>query len=411
MRLKSFFILIFIIFFNVFNLYSKNVILNKDVKKSDSYIKSLLNNDNHFNSWTVSFNTGLPILYSSDLRSFTKDFKGWGFDFQIPITKQLNHVFGLQLLTQVGKTVQFTNNQRGARLQTGDYLIGTTKYFASSLILDLNLTNILRPDIISDIYKWSLHSYFGPGLIYYKVHLTSHNGRKLFGTDKKSYDDVISIFDGLDSLFFQGGLGLKYKINNNLDSEIKGMWVFTGDETFDGSGPGNFSDSRMFVADIKPGTNDSFLTISLGTTYTFGDSCYESLFWHNPMKKIYNLFHVISVLSDKIDKYDENHNLFKINNYNSIDNININYNKRYIIDQNKKFTKDDLYFLLKYNLFNKYINLYDKLIENDNKYVNQKFFNVNKGKSVLKKNRCHKKLTCYNKKKTNYRIRKQKKCY
>jgi OOP family OmpA-OmpF porin len=331
----------------MFNIYGKNYkFYHNDrhiIEHQDKYIESsipychefyksssnILNDDiKKFNSWSLGVYSGLPVLHSADLRSFVKGHNGWGWDFQIPITKQLTHVFGLQFLSQVGQTTQFSTSSE-ARMPTHDYLIGRTKYIANSLLIDLNFTNMLR-SCNAESYKWGIHGYFGPGLLYYKVNLTSFSGRKLFGTSLNKYEDVVSIFNGLDSLFCQGGLGLKYKINNNLETELKGMWIFTGDEKFDGSGTGHFSDSRMFVADIKPGTNDSLFTISMGLTYTFGDKADESLFWYNPMKYIHDILH------SSPNKYSD----INKNNLGKVDHVSkllINTDNDELIDSNTPY--------------------------------------------------------------------------
>lgn len=237
-----------------------------------------------FNSWSIGAYGGLPILHSADLRSFTKENKGWGYDAQLAITKQFTHAFGLQLLGQYGKTKQFSRPNEGG-LTGGSYWNGETKYCGVSLLSDLNFTNLLRRVDNKSEYKWALHGYAGPGVLYYTAKLNSSNGQGA-GSVKSNYTDKINFSSGLGSVFFQAGLGLKYKISPGLDAELRGIWVYTGDEAFDGSGFGSRDDhERFLIAYIKPGRFDSFLNTSLGLNYTFGNNP-RSLFWYDPFKAL-----------------------------------------------------------------------------------------------------------------------------
>ncbi|XOD68702.1 MAG: OmpA family protein [Flavobacteriales bacterium AspAUS03] len=237
-----------------------------------------------FNSWSIGLYGGVPVLHSGDLRSFTKDNKSWGYDVQLPITKQITHAFGLQLLGQYGQTKQFSRPNEGGLMKRA-YWIGKTNYWGMSLLTDVNFTSLLRGVDNKSQYRWALHGYAGPGVLYYITKLNSSDGSKLEGM-QSSYNDKIMFSSGLGSIFFQGGLGLKYKISRRFDAELRGMWIYTGDEAFDGSGFGSRGDERLSVADIKPGRYDSFFTTSLGFTYTIGGHP-ESLFWYDPLQALY----------------------------------------------------------------------------------------------------------------------------
>ncbi|XCI75756.1 MAG: OmpA family protein [Flavobacteriales bacterium] len=237
-----------------------------------------------FNSWSIGLYGGVPVLHSGDLRSFTKDNKGWGYDVQLALTKQITHAFGLQFLGQYGQTRQFSRPNEGGLIKRA-YWKGQTDYWGVSLLADVNFTSILRRVDNKSRYRWALHGYAGPGVLYYKAKLNSSDGSKPEGM-QPSYTDKITLSSGLGSIFFQGGLGLKYKISRSLDAELRGMWVYIGDEVFDGSGFGSLGDERLPVADIKPVGYDSFFTTFLGVTYTIGDHP-ESLSWHDPLQALF----------------------------------------------------------------------------------------------------------------------------
>src|SRR5690606_14379331 len=128
-----------------------------------------------------------------------------------------------------------------------------------------------------------LHAYAGAGIIQYKaerkaIHVyhdtpTAHN-------EWRTIDDVK--FNDR-SVFAQVGLGLRYKMSQRFDMEMRAMYVMTGDEEFDASGAP--SPGKWTLADIEEGRDDNMLTLSLGLHYKIGRHK-ESLQWHDPLTSI-----------------------------------------------------------------------------------------------------------------------------
>ena len=79
------------------------------------------------------------------------------------------------------------------------------------------------------------------------------------------------------SIYAQVGAGLRYKINEKFDTELKAMYLMSGDEEFDGSGKPN---PRLGYtpADMEEGRDDNLVTLSLGLHYKFGKHK-EALQW------------------------------------------------------------------------------------------------------------------------------------
>lgn len=99
---------------------------------------------------------------------------------------------------------------------------------------------------------------------------------------------------GFGSVFFNGGGGLRYKVNQRLDIEAKAMYYFTGDEEFDGStggtqyDVGNFQDGTPIapIANIEEGKDDGLFTFSVGALFKLGKH-HEHLAWADPLADIY----------------------------------------------------------------------------------------------------------------------------
>lgn len=96
---------------------------------------------------------------------------------------------------------------------------------------------------------------------------------------------VFELKQNLDqaSFMYQGGLGLKYKINQIVDIETRLMYIITGDDEFDGGGDTQNDIYNM----IKANDSDNFFTANLGLTFKLGKSeNKEHLSWYDPLREI-----------------------------------------------------------------------------------------------------------------------------
>jgi OmpA-OmpF porin, OOP family len=212
-------------------------------------------------------------LQNSDLTSWSGGWFTPGYDLQFQVNKQISHAFGVSLQYQYGNTRQkalvddmYISKYRG-------YVWGKTQYNGISLLGDLNISNLWRRVDNTSQFRWSLHAYAGVGILGYKAERNFYNGSGtnfITVTDQKLSDK---------SVYSQVGLGLRHKISNRIDLELKSMYVMTGDEEFDGSGkpwPGYWT-----AADTEEGRDDNMLTVSLGLHFKIGKHP-EALQWYPP---------------------------------------------------------------------------------------------------------------------------------
>lgn len=240
--------------------------------------KPFNNSKKQFNDWSISAFGGINLLQNSDFVSWQGG--GYfepGYDFQFQLNKQITHAFGLSLQYQTGRT-------KGGQYIEDQWLSGhigwanvKTEYHGISLLADLNASNLLRRVDNKTEFKWALHLYGGVGLLGYKAYRDHYKG---------SGDDFKLITDqplGDKSVYSQVGAGIRRKLGNRLDAEIRAMYVMTGDEEFDGSGkPLPYRQNGGFTAaDTEEGRDDNMLTFSFGLHYKFGKHP-EALQWYAP---------------------------------------------------------------------------------------------------------------------------------
>ncbi|MDD3772047.1 MAG: OmpA family protein [Weeksellaceae bacterium] len=238
--------------------------------------------ETEFNHWYISAFAGGNVLQNSDLVSWGSGF-GFnpGYDFQFQVTREITHAFGLGIMAQIGKTEQYA---KAPHHWVWNKFEGKTKYHGISLMGDLNLSMLFRRIDNNSPFRWAAHLYGGVGFIGYTAERRGIETETPWETTYK-----VRLND--KSFFAQVGAGLRYKLNQRFDLELRAMYVMTGDEEFDASGdpfPGTFT-----LADVEEGRDDNMITLSLGLHYKIGKHK-ESLQWYDPLK-------TINQLSDKID--------------------------------------------------------------------------------------------------------------
>lgn len=248
------------------------------------YVEKFDNEARKLNDWAISVGGGAAFMAKADLTSFYDKKVNWGWNAYVSLDKQISHTFGLMLQYQMGET-----NQRGQLPGNLGVLSGvaeaSTKYRQVSLLGDLNFSNLLRRVDNHSPYRWALHGYAGIGFMGYDGYLVDNYA---YNAENKA-DDVYQDLN-IASFFYQGGIGLKYKVSRRVDIEARAMYIKSGDEEFDSGG---------WTRSAAPGYNlindtytDDMMTFNLGLSFKLGKHL-THLAWYDPLQdaygRIYNL--------------------------------------------------------------------------------------------------------------------------
>ena len=252
---------------------------------SSANVSPFTQESKRFNDWAISAGAGVPLMQSSDLTSIKgfgagKNLFGWSA--YLSVDKAITHAFGLKLQYDKGESRQgFVNTKDNVASPSGD--AARTQYDAISLLGDINFSNLLRRVDNKSPFRWALHGYAGAGTLAYRAY--RQNAGAAYN---QSLVTEIKPFK-LGSLFGQAGAGLKFRATKSLDFEARGMYILTGDDTFDGAGGSSYNGK------VNDNPSDNLINVTLGATLNLGK--HEShLFWHDPLQEIY---YKLDVLADK----------------------------------------------------------------------------------------------------------------
>ena len=236
---------------------------NKYYGMNQNYV-DFTSDQKKFNDWSIGVYGGLSLVQGADLNSWVDSdnlSNLYSYDVHAVLTKQITHAFGLGAQFNWGRTEQQSNRYRAH-----------TKYWMWALMGDLNFSQLFRRVDNKSRFGWALHGYAGIGTLQYEANLRDKTNNEGF---RKVADAA-----GFGSMYATGGAGLRYKLNQKFDAEIKAMYVYTGDEEFDGSR------SYGEIAELEEGKDDGLFTFNLGLIYKIGKH-QEHLAWADPLADIY----------------------------------------------------------------------------------------------------------------------------
>lgn len=246
-------------------------------------IEKFDNSSRKFKDWAISLGGGPAFTSHSDLTSRYDGKMNWGWNAYASIDKQLTHTFGLNLQYQMGET-----NQRGKLPGAEGVKAGVakanTEYKHISLLGDINFSNLLRRVDNHSSYRWALHGYAGVGFQGYKTLLLDNDlSQYVPNTFPIAVDQKLDF----NSLFFQGGVGLKFNASKLIDLELRTMYVISGDDEFDGGGDLHDAlNPRINYNLINPAASDNLFTVNLGLSLKLGKQK-THLAWYDPMQEVY----------------------------------------------------------------------------------------------------------------------------
>ncbi|WP_419869987.1 OmpA family protein [Chryseobacterium sp. CT-SW4] len=253
------------------------------------------NKARRFNDWSISVGGGAAFMVHSDLRSIYDKKVNWGYNAYVSLDKQISHVFGLSLAYQRGETKQKAQLDGEAGLLAG---VGTatTKYDQIALLGDINFSNLFRRVDNHSPYRWAFHGYAGIGFQGYKTSLHDDNEFRWSENPKRVPLFIKKDLD-INSLFYQFGIGLKYKVSKLIDIEARTMYIISGDDEFDGggwAGPQDYDpNSKVSKYNmIDDSRSDNMWTVNLGVSFKLGKN-QSHLAWHDPLQETYYRMSVV----------------------------------------------------------------------------------------------------------------------
>lgn len=237
------------------------------------------NKARRFRDWSISVGGGAAFMVHSDLKSLRKDKTNWGYNAYVSIDKQISHTFGLSLIYTKGETKQ-TGQLPGAAGVAAGVATATTQFDQLALMGDINFSNLLRRVDNHSPYRWAFHGYMGIGLQAFRTSLHDNNENRWSDNPKRIPSFVRQPLD-IGSVYYQGGLGLKYNVSKLIDVEARTMYIISGDDEFDGGGPA-YTGYNM----LNDRKSDNAWTVSLGVSFKLGKHL-SHLAWHDPLQEAY----------------------------------------------------------------------------------------------------------------------------
>ena len=163
-----------------------------------------------------------------------------------------------------------------------------------SLLGDINFSNLFRRVDNKSPYRWAFHGYVGVGVLGYNA--------KRQDEGASSYDTQTEVGLGFKNMAFQAGAGVKYKLSRRLDLGLKAMYVYTGEDEFDGGGKA-YSTINM----TEEQNSDNFFNFNLGLAYKIGRHA-SHLMWHDPLQELYYKLDSVPVADLEVCKSGDNDN-------------------------------------------------------------------------------------------------------
>lgn len=265
-------------------------------------IQKFDNKARKFNDWAISVGGGGAFMLFSDLTSRYGGKINWGYNAYVSLDKQISHTFGLSLIYQKGETNQ-KGEQLGKKADIAGVGVAKTKYDQVALLGDINFSNLLRRVDNHSPYRWAFHGYGGLGLMGYKTSLHD-NSEFRWSENPKRAPLFIDQKIGINSIFYQFGVGLKYKVSKLIDIEARTMYIISGDDEFDGGGYAEAQDYDTSSANskynmISKRRSDNALTVNLGVSFKLGKHD-THLSWYDPLENIYYRTNLLENTNDNL---------------------------------------------------------------------------------------------------------------
>ncbi|AYZ13609.1 OmpA family protein [Chryseobacterium arthrosphaerae] len=252
-------------------------------------VQTFDNKSRRFRDWSISVGGGPAFMVHSDLKSIRKDKTNWGYNAYVSVDKQITHAFALSVMYMRGETKQ-TAQLPGAAGQTSGIATATTQFDNISLLGDINFSNLFRRVDNHSPYRWAFHGYMGIGVQGFRTSLHDNDQFRWSNVPRRIPLFIKQDID-INSIFYQGGIGIKYNVSKLIDVEARTMYIISGDDEFDGGGWADPSDYDTSTPGSKYNMlnarrSDNAWTVSLGLSFKLGKHP-SHLAWHDPLQEAY----------------------------------------------------------------------------------------------------------------------------
>ncbi|MDG4653109.1 OmpA family protein [Chryseobacterium arthrosphaerae] len=252
-------------------------------------VQTFDNKSRRFRDWSISVGGGPAFMVHSDLKSIRKDKTNWGYNAYVSVDKQITHAFALSVMYMRGETKQ-TAQLPGAAGQTSGIATATTQFDNISLLGDINFSNLFRRVDNHSPYRWAFHGYMGIGVQGFRTSLHDNDQFRWSNVPRRIPLFIKQDID-INSIFYQGGIGIKYNVSKLIDVEARTMYIISGDDEFDGGGWADPNDYDTSTPGSKYNMlnarrSDNAWTVSLGLSFKLGKHP-SHLAWHDPLQEAY----------------------------------------------------------------------------------------------------------------------------
>jgi len=225
--------------------------------------------DRGLDSWSIGAGVSNFVM-QGDLRSYGQldvlDNFNFNLGYHLYVDKMITPAFGFELKGR------YTNISGGAfELTDYDVLytsvpLNLTRFegvaYGAEFNTILNFSSLARKPYSTKERKWNVASYFGLGMHYYDSKLYNITNDNLL----VDFGDSPSSNHSTNSLYYTAGMGFKYKVNNNIDIELRQDINVNEDDYLDAAG------SMKAPLDV-------FYNTSLGVVFKLNKKNYNNYTW------------------------------------------------------------------------------------------------------------------------------------
>lgn len=224
--------------------------------------------ESSLDTWSIGIGATNTIMHG-DLYSIHNDADFFNVGFYVSLNKMISPAFGFELKGQVlnlsGTAQDFSS---AYPILYTDRLLGETYFegetFGGELNLVLNLNGLAKNPYAKKERKLNVLTYLGIGYHSYTSKLYDKETNEVL----IDYANVIGRDGNAKSMYFNTGLGLRYKLSNRLDIELRQNINFNNEDNLDAA----ISDKQNY---------ETFFTTNLGIAFKLNKNGDKNIIWQD----------------------------------------------------------------------------------------------------------------------------------